>query len=105
MPMVIVQGELTFSPKDRDRFLEGAADVMRSARREEGCLEYVISADQTDPGRVVISERWTSREHLDRHLQRLGEHQTQEATKADPGPKALGREVTVYEVVNSRTLG
>jgi hypothetical protein len=41
---------------------------MRTSRAELGCLEYTLSADPTDPGRVMLFERWARQEDLDAHL-------------------------------------
>jgi quinol monooxygenase YgiN len=36
--------------------------VVDAARRASGCLEFSVSADLLDAGRVVILERWESAE-------------------------------------------
>jgi antibiotic biosynthesis monooxygenase len=41
---------------------------MRTSRAEPGCLEYTLSADPTDPRRVMLFERWARQEDLDNHL-------------------------------------
>ncbi|MBO0729397.1 MAG: antibiotic biosynthesis monooxygenase [Acidimicrobiaceae bacterium] len=105
MTIAIVQGVFAVSPEDRERFLQASLDGMRSARSEEGCLEYVLAADPLDPGRVVLSERWESMEHLQRHIQGLGERQRQAGAEAEPRPAPLSREITVYEVAGTRSLG
>jgi quinol monooxygenase YgiN len=32
--------------------------VVEQARRAPGCLDFAITADLVDPGRIVILERW-----------------------------------------------
>ncbi len=66
--MVIVAGTLTVDPEQREAFLAGRMDGMRATRAEPGCLEYTFSADPTDPGRVMLFERWASQKDLDAHL-------------------------------------
>jgi quinol monooxygenase YgiN len=44
---------------------------MRKSRAEPDCLEYTFSADPIDPDRVVLFERWASRETLGSHLAAL----------------------------------
>jgi quinol monooxygenase YgiN len=105
MTMAILQGVFSVDPEVRDQFLEASAEGMRSSRSEDGCLEYVLAADPLDPGRVVLSERWESMDHLARHLQRLTERQGQADSGAAARPVPLSREITVYEVVTSRSLG
>lgn len=98
MAIVIVQGAFSFDPKDRDRFVETSVAAMRTSRDEEGCLEYLIAADPLDPERAVLSERWESMEHLNRHLA-----QQQNTSRGDrPTPRDV--EITLYEVATSRPL-
>ena len=66
--MVIVAGTLEVDPNQREAFLAGRMDGMRTSRAEPGCLEYTFSADPTDPGRVMLFERWASQKDLDTHL-------------------------------------
>jgi quinol monooxygenase YgiN len=58
--MVIVAGHLVVDPQDRDAYVSGCVEVVRQARRTAGCLDFVVSADPVDPGRVNIFERWES---------------------------------------------
>lgn len=95
MTMVIVQGVFEIEPTERDRFLDARTDAMRSSRSEDGCLEYVLAADPLDPGRVIISERWESMDHLQRHL---------DGASAGHGPAPTGAQLTVYEIAGSWNL-
>lgn len=63
--MIIVAGHLTVDPADRAAYLEGCVAVVEAARREPGCLEFAIGADLVDPGRVLVLERWESRQALE----------------------------------------
>jgi quinol monooxygenase YgiN len=98
--MVIVAGTLEVDPNQREAFLAGRMDGMRTSRAEPGCLEYTFSADPTDPGRVMLFERWASQKDLDTHLA------TARARPAAPGaavaPKAAS--IFVYEVTGERPL-
>ncbi len=58
--MVIVAGHLVVDPTQRDDYLSGCVDVVRQARRAPGCLDFSLSADIIDPGRINIFERWES---------------------------------------------
>ncbi len=58
--MVIVAGHLVVDPKDRDDYLSGCVEVIREARRTPGCLDFSLSADLLEPGRINIFERWES---------------------------------------------
>ena len=44
----------------RDGYLAGCVEVVQQARRTPGCLDFALSADVLDPGRVNIFERWES---------------------------------------------
>ena len=58
--MVIVAGHLIVDASQRDDYLSGCVEVVREARNAEGCLDFAISADAIDPGRINILERWVS---------------------------------------------
>jgi quinol monooxygenase YgiN len=58
--MIIVSGHLSMDAAARPAYLEGCVSVVEAARRASGCLEFSVSADLLDPGRVVILERWES---------------------------------------------
>ncbi len=59
--MVIVAGHLVVAAEDREDYLEGCASVVQQARVAPGCLDFALSADLLDPGRVDVFERWESR--------------------------------------------
>jgi quinol monooxygenase YgiN len=58
--VVIVAGHLVVDPQERDDYLSGCVEVMRQARRTPGCLDFSLSADLLEPGRINIFERWES---------------------------------------------
>ena len=100
MGVVILQGVFSVEPSERDRFVEASVEGMRSSRQEEGCLEYVIAADPLDPERAVLSERWESMDHLQRHLEQ--QRTPTQGVDARPVPRSV--EITVFEVATSRPL-
>jgi quinol monooxygenase YgiN len=104
MTTVIVQGVFSVNPEEREQFLQGSMDGMRASRQEDGCLEYVIAADPLDPGRVVLSERWESMEHLQRHLQGQSTQRDNPPQGASPRPAPLSMEITLHEIASSRPL-
>jgi quinol monooxygenase YgiN len=65
MGMVIVAGHLVVDPAEREAYLEGCREVVELARRTEGCLDFSITADLVDPGRVNVYERWESQEAVE----------------------------------------
>jgi quinol monooxygenase YgiN len=58
--MVIVAGYSVVDPAERDAYLSGCVEVVRQARRTPGCLDFSLSADLVDPGRINVFERWES---------------------------------------------
>jgi quinol monooxygenase YgiN len=62
--MVIVAGHITVEPQQRESYLAGCVSVVERARRAAGCLDFAITADPIDPGRVNIFERWESQAAL-----------------------------------------
>ena len=60
MGMLIVAGHLVVDPEERAAYLEGCREVVELARRTPGCLDFALSADVVDPGRINIFERWES---------------------------------------------
>jgi quinol monooxygenase YgiN len=58
--VVIVAGHLVVDPRQRDDYLAGCVEVVRQARDTPGCLDFSLSADVLEPGRVNIYERWES---------------------------------------------
>lgn len=60
MLQVIVAGHLIVDPAQRDNYLAGCVEVVRQARAAAGCLDFALSADLIDAGRINILERWES---------------------------------------------
>jgi quinol monooxygenase YgiN len=63
--MLIVAGHVIVEPGQRDAYLAGCEDVVQQARQAPGCLDFAITADLLDPGRVNILERWESQQAVD----------------------------------------
>lgn len=63
--MIIVAGALHVQPADRSAYLAGCRAVVEQARRTAGCLDFALSADLLDGGRVNVLERWATRDQLD----------------------------------------
>ena len=58
--MVIVAGHVTVDPEQRESYLASCVSVVEQARRTAGCLDFTVTADLIDAGRVNIFERWES---------------------------------------------
>lgn len=105
MSMVIVQGAFVLRPEERDRFLQVSSAGIRSSRQEEGCLEYVMAADPIDAGRVILSERWESNEHLEQHLKNARSQSGNAGSSPGERPIPISHEIMVYEIAAFRPLG
>ncbi|MBC3192217.1 antibiotic biosynthesis monooxygenase [Pseudonocardia sp. C8] len=62
--MLIIAGHLLTDPRDRDAFVAEGTTVVSMARAAPGCLDFCLTADTVDPGRVNVFERWESEEAL-----------------------------------------
>jgi quinol monooxygenase YgiN len=94
--VVIVAGHIVVDPSRRDDYLSGCVDVVRQARRTPGCLDFAISADVDDPGRVNIFERWES--------QATVEAFRGDGTSDEQGAAIVSAEVAEYDVGGRRSL-
>jgi quinol monooxygenase YgiN len=76
--------------------LSGCVEVVRQARRTAGCLDFALSADLLEPGRVNIFERWES--------QAAVEAFRGSGPSDDQGAAIVAASVAEYDVVDERTL-
>ena len=60
MVPIIVAGHLMVEPAQRSDYLTGCVEVVRLARSATGCLDFALSPDLLDPGRINVFERWDS---------------------------------------------
>jgi len=94
--MVIVAGHLMVAPDERERYLASCVAVVELARGTPGCLDFAISADLIDPGRINILERWESRSAVEA-FRGAGPSDEQ-------GAAILSASVAEYDVADSRGL-
>lgn len=93
---VIVAGYLLLEPDERSSYLAGCVAVVEQARGAEGCLEFSISADLVDPGRIQVLERWSSRDAVEA-FRGSGPEEEQHGV-------LLGASVAEYDVAGVRGL-
>ena len=91
--MIIIAGHLQVAAAERDRYLAAVASVALNAREAPGCLDFVQSADPTDPGRINIYERWDTDESL-MSFRTSGN----DSDAPMPTPDVLGAEVAKYRI-------
>jgi quinol monooxygenase YgiN len=83
-------------PQQRDDYLSGCVEVVRQARRTAGCLDFALSADLLEPGRVNIFERWES--------QAAVEAFRGSGPSDDQGAAIVAASVAEYDVADERSL-
>ena len=65
MGMVIVAGHLVVDPAERTAYLADCVQVVTAARATDGCLDFALSPDVVDAGRINVYERWESLEAVE----------------------------------------
>jgi quinol monooxygenase YgiN len=61
---IIVSGVIHVDPAQREAYLAARIPILAHARQAAGCLDFSLSADLLDNGRVNVYERWRSHEDL-----------------------------------------
>ena len=70
--------------------------VVEKARQADGCLDFAITADLVDPGRVNLFERWESQEAV-KTFRRRGPRNKQAGAM-------LSVSVAEYDIADERPL-
>jgi quinol monooxygenase YgiN len=94
--VIIVAGHLVVAPEQRDAYLEGCVGVVGQAREAPGCLDFSLSADLVDGGRIDVFERWETREAVEAF--RGG------GPSGERGGRLLAGKVAEYDVAGERDL-
>ena len=94
--MVIVAGHITVEPQERESYVAGCVTVVEQARGVAGCLDFAITADLVDPGRVNIFERWESQAAVKAFRRR--------APRNKSGVALLSVSVAEYDIAGQRSL-
>jgi quinol monooxygenase YgiN len=94
--MVIVARHITVEPQQRESYLAGCVSVVKQARGTAGCLDFAITADLIDPGRVTVFERWES--------QAAVETFRRSAPRNKQGAAMLSASVAEYDIADVRHL-
>jgi quinol monooxygenase YgiN len=94
--MVIVAGHVIVDPEQRDAFVAGSVDLVEKARQADGCLDFAMTADLLDPGRVNLYERWESQAAVKRWRRK--------APRQKHRTEMLSVSVAEYDVADVRPL-
>ncbi len=66
--MIVIAGTITMDPDKVDDALAAIVPLMDGTHAEDGCIDYVLSADPKTPGLIRIFEKWESDEALKGHM-------------------------------------
>jgi len=66
--MIYVIAELRLKPGTADKAAVEARKVVAGTVKEDGCIFYDMHRSVNDPDKLVVVERWASREALDAHM-------------------------------------
>ena len=66
--MIIIAGTISIDPDRVDAMLEAIVPLMHGTHAEDGCIDYVLSADPVEAGKIRIFEKWASDEALGAHM-------------------------------------
>jgi quinol monooxygenase YgiN len=94
--MLIVAGHVTVHPEQREAYVAGCVRVIEKAREADGCLDFAITADLIDAGRVNLYERWESGAAVRAFRRR--------APRNKHAVAMLSASVAEYEVADVRSL-
>jgi quinol monooxygenase YgiN len=94
--MVIVAGHITVDPEQRESYLAGSMSVVEKARRADGCLDFAVTADLLEPGRVNLFERWESQAAVETYRRSAPSNKQRAAM--------LAASVAEYDIADVRPL-
>jgi quinol monooxygenase YgiN len=92
--VVIVAGHVTVEPQQRESYLAACVSIVERARGAAGCLDFAITADLIDPGRVNLFERWESQAAVKAYRRR--------APRNRSGVAMLSVSVAEYDIAGVR---
>jgi quinol monooxygenase YgiN len=69
MPEVVVVVLSRAAPGRVEDGLAAFAELAAVTHTEKGCLAFTLHREPADPDRIVLVERWATREALDAHLE------------------------------------
>jgi quinol monooxygenase YgiN len=94
--MVIVAGHVMVDPEQREAYLAASVKIVEKAREADGCLDFAMTADPIDPGRLNLFERWESQAAVKAFRRRAPRHKHAAAI--------LSGSVAEYDVADVRHL-
>jgi quinol monooxygenase YgiN len=100
--VIVVSGEITIDPADREAALEVTSAMVAATLDEEGCVTYGFWADPVDPGRFRVFEEWESMDALVAHF---GQPHMATFMEAMGSLDVRSSDVQQYDVTDKRPVG
>jgi len=100
--VIVVSGEITINPADRDAALELTATAVAATLQEEGCVTYGFWVDPADPGRLRVFEEWESMDSL---LAHFGQPHMGAFLDGMAGLDVRSSDIQQYDVTDKRPVG
>lgn len=66
--MIILAGYMHTKPELAEELLGALNSLVEPTLKEEGCLDYAFALQEGGNGSILVYERWTSQELLNKHL-------------------------------------
>jgi quinol monooxygenase YgiN len=99
--MILVAGSLKYAPGAIQELQDEMQRFVEATRREDGCINYDLAIDTSDPTRLILFERWRDQTALDGHFNAPHMAAWRKAMAA-AGP--VERDLSVWEVNEGRKL-
>src|SRR5512143_1585973 len=68
-PLTVI-AQIKAKPGKEAEVRKELASLIAPSRKDAGCINYDLHQAVDDPARFMFHENWTSKAHLDRHLQK-----------------------------------
>lgn len=99
--MIQVNGTIRLADVGSAETLAAIVTMMEKSRAEDGCLDYTMARDLSDPLTLVLFERWRDQDALDAHFQTGHMRTFQQVMAANP---PVARNIRLYETDEGRPL-
>jgi quinol monooxygenase YgiN len=67
--VIYVIAELALKPGSTEKAAAEARNAVVATNKEDGCIFYQMHLNVSDPTKLIVVERWASREALNAHIQ------------------------------------
>ena len=68
-PLTVI-AQIRAKPGKEAQVRQELLSLLAPSRKDAGCLNYDLHQGQGNPGHFLFHENWTSKAHLDQHLQK-----------------------------------